>query len=136
MRAEKSRLSALARLSPPTSSTSSGRGPLKQRQQWSDNDQFLLIDLVARCHGSWSKINNNHGHRFEYPRNQQAYRDKARNLKVDFLMTDKVLPPCFDLVALGHKEVEKLSSFGKNPYRKEKDLDDDGTPINTEMPTE
>lgn len=133
MRAEKHRLSALARLPPPSSSTSAGPQPLKQRQQWSDNDQFLLIDLVARCHGSWSRIDKEHGRRFEYPRNQQAYRDKARNLKVDFLMTDKVLPPCFDLVTLGPKEVQKLSSFGKNPYRKEKDLDDDGTPINTEM---
>jgi hypothetical protein len=70
--------------------------------------------------------------RFQHPRNQQAYRDKARNLKVDFLSTNAVLPPGFDLVALGTKEVRLLQARGKNPFRRERDLDDEGNAINTE----
>ncbi|KAF7544183.1 hypothetical protein G7046_g9836 [Stylonectria norvegica] len=71
-------------------------------------------------------------HRFQYARNQQAYRDKARNMKVDYLIADAVLPPCFDLVALGKKEITRLISLGKNPHRKEKDIDANGRAVGTE----
>ncbi|CAH0017755.1 unnamed protein product [Clonostachys rhizophaga] len=104
----------------------------KSRQPWSSNDTNLLIDLIHAKQAKWSKIEEDENHRFEHPRNQQAYRDKARNLKVEYLLSDRVLPPSFNLVALSKKEIDRLISFGKNPYRKEDDLDDDGNPIGTE----
>uniref|UniRef100_A0A8H7TUG8 Myb-like domain-containing protein n=1 Tax=Bionectria ochroleuca TaxID=29856 RepID=A0A8H7TUG8_BIOOC len=104
----------------------------KSRQPWSSNDTNLLVDLVHAKQAKWSKIEEDENHRFEHPRNQQAYRDKARNLKVEYLLSDRVLPPSFNLVALSKKEIDRLISFGKNPYRKEDDLDDDGNPIGTE----
>lgn len=47
-------------------------------------------------------------------------------------MTDVVLPPCFDLVALGKKEIDRLIGLGKNPYRREADVDENGFAIGTE----
>lgn len=103
----------------------------RQRHTWSDDDCAVLIELIRKHHAAWSAMELD-SHRFQRPRNQQGYRDKARNIKVDLLMADAVLPPCFDLVALGKKECDKLISFGKNPYRRENELDEDGNPIATE----
>ncbi|CAH0039239.1 unnamed protein product [Clonostachys solani] len=117
-----------------TSHGSSGFHPsssFKSRQPWSSNDTNLLINLIHVKQAKWTKIEDEND-RFEHPRNQQAYRDKARNLKVEYLLSDRVLPPSFNLVALSKKEIDRLISFGKNPYRKEDDLDDDGNPIGTE----
>lgn len=68
---------------------------------------------------------------FEIPRNAQAYRDRARNMKVDYLITDAVLPRGFDLVSLSKKEIDRLRKMGKNHERKESDVDRHGRPINT-----
>ena len=106
--------------------------PPKQRQQWSDPDTTALIELVAESRAAWATMEKDAQFRFEHPRNQQAYRDKARNLKVDYLIADAVLPPCFDLVRLGQKEIQRLIAAGKNPHRREDELDERGRPINTE----
>ena len=104
----------------------------KQRHGWTEPDSAMLITLVRERHAAWAAIEQNDSHKFEHPRNQQAYRDKARNLKVDFLLTDAILPPGFDLVALGNKERKRLVSMGKNPDRREKDIDENGNAISTE----
>jgi hypothetical protein len=44
-----------------------------------------------------------------------------------------VLPENFDDIALGQKEIAKLTSFRKNPNRKQNDLDRHGNPIRTEL---
>ncbi|KAH6888041.1 hypothetical protein B0T10DRAFT_66049 [Thelonectria olida] len=105
---------------------------VRQRHGWSPDDMVLLLELIRDRHAAWATIERHDNHKFEHPRNQQAYRDKARNMKVDYLRADAVLPPCFDLVALGRKEVDALISLGKNPYRKEDDVDQNGRAINTE----
>ncbi|PHH67605.1 hypothetical protein CDD83_6500 [Cordyceps sp. RAO-2017] len=94
----------------------------------------MLIELVGATKAAWSKMEELHNDRFEHPRNQQAYRDKARNLKVDMLARDLCLPPYFDLVVLGPKEVNKVKGLGKNPKRREHEVDEQtGTPYNTEL---
>ncbi|KAJ4264018.1 hypothetical protein NW762_006057 [Fusarium torreyae] len=105
----------------------------RQRVQWSGHDSHVLTTLVAKRHASWTIMESQDSHLFEYPRNQQAYRDRARNLKTEILMTDKNLPPGFDLVTLGPKEVEKIKGVGKNPFRMVEDTDEGGYPINTEL---
>lgn len=105
---------------------------VRQRHVWSHDDMLLLLRLIRDRHAAWAAIERCDNEKFEHPRNQQAYRDKARNMKVDYLITDAVLPPCFDLVTLGKKEVDRLISLGKNPYRKEDDVDQDGQAVNTE----
>ncbi|KAG5933903.1 hypothetical protein E4U59_006560 [Claviceps monticola] len=105
----------------------------RQRNPWSDDDSTLLVKLIALERAKWSVIDHKHGHRFEIPRNQQAYRDRARNMKVDFLLADAVLPPGFDLVVLGKKEEIKVVAGRRNPHREEDDRDENGRPINTRI---
>ncbi|ODA78605.1 hypothetical protein RJ55_05987 [Drechmeria coniospora] len=108
------------------------RAAFKTRRPWSNIDAHLLVRLIAETKACWSIIENRHNSRFEHARNQQAYRDKARNLKVDFLLADAPLPPSFDLVALSGKEVARVEAAGKNPYRRENDMVD-GEPVNTRL---
>ncbi|KAF4992367.1 hypothetical protein FGRMN_7223 [Fusarium graminum] len=105
----------------------------KQRVQWSQHDSQVLIDLIAEYGVRWSTIENHGGKLFEYPRNQQAYRDRARNIKTELLIIDVALPPNFDGVALSNKEIQKIKAAGKNPHRRENDVDEQGNPINTEL---
>ncbi|QUC20115.1 uncharacterized protein UV8b_04356 [Ustilaginoidea virens] len=134
---EKARLAARVRArrmrgpSPPRERSPSPPPGTRQRHRWPLHDTERLIRLVNTEKASWRRIEARHGHEFCHRRNHQAFRDKARNLKVDFLLTDRVLPPYFDNVALGGKEISKLKASGKNPFRQEADLDSHGRPINT-----
>ncbi|RYP77777.1 hypothetical protein DL771_000874 [Monosporascus sp. 5C6A] len=102
--------------------------PRQSRIPWSAEDTDLLIKLIAKHRCSWSAIAEEGG--FEVARDQQAVRDRARNLKVLFLQGDKALPACFDMVALGQKERNTVIRVGRNPDRKERDLDRDNNVIN------
>ncbi|PNH44386.1 hypothetical protein VD0004_g3298 [Verticillium dahliae] len=124
---------------------------VQHRVPWSNRDVSKLIDFIATLGCNWSEIeqgaNPHNGHstrgiepttydperHFEVRRGQQAIRDKARNLKVDFLKADIILPPGFDGVLLGTKEIKALTGRGKNPYRRERDVDADGNATNTEF---
>ncbi|PTB70520.1 hypothetical protein BBK36DRAFT_1108703 [Trichoderma citrinoviride] len=105
--------------------------PHQTRHPWSERDSNTLIALIAKRAASWADIDRFDNAKFEHLRNAQAYRDKARNLKVDFLISDAPLPRGFDQVALSRKEIEKVVNTGKNPYRRERDIDDRGRPTNT-----
>ncbi|KAK1976236.1 hypothetical protein LZ30DRAFT_603899 [Colletotrichum cereale] len=122
------------------------RGP-QQRVPWSERDTRRLIRLIDYHNCLWARIAKRQlpEHRlgdpgpevledciFDHPRDQQAIRDKARNLKVDMLKADLNLYPGFDGVALGKKERQVLISRGKNPDRTEADVDEDGAPTHTE----
>ncbi|KAI8957728.1 hypothetical protein F5Y11DRAFT_360596 [Daldinia sp. FL1419] len=100
--------------------------PRQIRVPWSASDTSRLLDLIAdpsiSC--SWSTIAKIGD--FENPRNQQQVRDKARGLKVWYLEGDRILPPGFDQVVLGQKEKDAVIKCGRNPDRKEDDLDEDG----------
>lgn len=105
---------------------------LKRRHVWSERDSTTLIELVASRAAGWADMEKEDRHRFELPRNAQAYRDRARNMKVDFLISDAVLPRGFDLVTLSRKENDRLQKLGKNPARLEADVDRNGRPTHTE----
>ncbi|KAL6917720.1 hypothetical protein FSST1_009215 [Fusarium sambucinum] len=105
----------------------------RQRVPWSDHDTQLLLDLIQEHGARWSMIESECKNYFEHPRNQQAYRDRARNLKTEVLITDAVLPPNFNEVALGSKEIARVKAVGKNPHRREEDVETNGNPINTEL---
>lgn len=102
------------------------------RHKWSDMDTMLLVRLVDQCDANWAMIARVGGNEFDPPRNQQSCRDRARNFKVDLLLTDSVLPPQFDKVALSKKEIERLVRAGKNPFRRESDVDASGYVLNTD----
>ncbi|KAI0547554.1 hypothetical protein F4679DRAFT_361481 [Xylaria curta] len=100
------------------------------RERWSDVDTDHLLDLIAdrdlNC--SWSAIEKKGG--FQTPRNQQAIRDKARNLKKGYLCADAILPSGFDYVYLSKKERDDVIVSGHNPDRSENDIDERGRVIN------
>lgn len=50
-----------------------------------------------------------------------------------FYRADAILPRGFDYVVLGKKEREAVKACGKNPDRKEGDVDENGHPISTEL---
>ncbi|KAH9437251.1 hypothetical protein MCOR02_000906 [Pyricularia oryzae] len=110
--------------------------PPQTRVPWSIPDCQRLIGAVGAYDAKWSKIAEairNGQVPLEHPRDQQALRDKARLIKQDMLKTDSILPPGFDLVLFGRKENEAVINVGKNPHRKESDIDPTtGRPVNTE----
>ncbi|KAL6880948.1 hypothetical protein J3F83DRAFT_720408 [Trichoderma novae-zelandiae] len=105
--------------------------PHRLRHSWSEKDSKTLIELIAKRGASWAKIFNEDQHKFDLPRGAQAYRDRARNLKVRFLLNDEILPPAFDLVVLSSKEIDRVCLAKKNPFRRESDVDRYGRPTNT-----
>ncbi|GJN67446.1 hypothetical protein PLICBS_001471 [Purpureocillium lilacinum] len=109
------------------------RTELGRRTPWSAHDVDQLIRLVAKHRAAWSAIAKDETARWDRDkekRGQQGLRDKARNLKVDFLLADMPLPPCFDLVALSSKEVRRVEDAGRNPHRREDELDENRQPTN------
>ncbi|KAM3513583.1 hypothetical protein MY11210_002778 [Beauveria gryllotalpidicola] len=101
------------------------------RVRWTKHDDEVLLACIAKHWGKWTAIEREEAHLFEHPRDQQAYRDRARNLKVNYMLHDEPLPFGFDWVTFGPKEKARLLKHGKNTERKEADIDKSGRPINT-----
>lgn len=99
------------------------------RTRWTEKDDRELIRLLAAHRASWTLVEQHA--KFEVPRGQVAIRDRARNIKVQILQRDRVLPGGFDLVVLGKKEIAAVMKFNKNPYRSEVDIDAIGNPTRT-----
>ncbi|KFY14833.1 hypothetical protein V492_02382 [Pseudogymnoascus sp. VKM F-4246] len=98
--------------------------PTQTRTKWSEEEVDGFLDLIARYGTSWAKLYaiGVRDEIFDDCRNQVSLKDKARNLKVDFLIARAPLPRNFDYVALSKKEVDKVLARGANPYRKEGEM--------------
>ena len=123
------------RITPSAAPASTARPPPTSTSS-SNPDVDQLIRLVAKHRAAWSAIAKDETARWDRDkekRGQQGLRDKARNLKVDFLLADMPLPPCFDLVALSSKEMQRVEAVERNPHRREDDLDERGQPTNTHL---
>jgi hypothetical protein len=107
-------------------------GALLTRRPWTDRDCGVLVNLVGKRHARWHEMESKDSHLFDIPRNQQAYRDKARLLKVEYLLTDVALPPGFDQVHLARKDIDRVQAQGKNPHRRVSDVSGDRA-INTNL---
>ncbi|KAL8381100.1 hypothetical protein RB595_005399 [Gaeumannomyces hyphopodioides] len=108
----------------------------QKRTAWSTHDCTQLIKAICDHEAKWSKIAaaiKSGEIPFDYERDQQALRDKARLLKVDMLKTDQILSPGFDNVVLGRKERRAVEEVGRNPERREADMEN-GVPTNTMRP--
>lgn len=57
--------------------------PMQRRIPWSEHDEERLISLIEDSGCSWSFLEKVGG--FEHQRNQVALKDKARNMKVDYI---------------------------------------------------
>ena len=102
----------------------------KERIPWSAEEIECLLELIEDFGSGWAKIK----HKDERERNilhcrgQVALKDKARNMKMDFLKylyivsteynganhyrANKPLPPNFECIALKKADVEKLKEMG------------------------
>lgn len=110
------------------------------RTPWSVQDSEVLLNAIEHYGAHWATIVTTCDRRFERSIDQVALKDKARNMKVDFLMyvcpicayrcgsankrgsAGTALPQNFDAVTLGKKEINKIIDKGRNPYRKEGEL--------------
>ncbi|CZR63938.1 uncharacterized protein PAC_13835 [Phialocephala subalpina] len=80
--------------------------PSKKRTAWSEADTQKLIEGIEDWGCSWAVLFKLDG--WEVERDQVALKDKARNLKVNFLKAGMDLPLNFDNVRLGKKEVNAV----------------------------
>jgi hypothetical protein len=101
----------------------------QRRVFWSDEDTKKLIVAIPKYNCAWSQMEEE-GLGLSAPRSQQAIRDKARNVKADLLKADRPLFAGFDGVALSRKEKLAVIAMGRNPDRRETDVDEDGAVIN------
>ncbi|KFY66779.1 hypothetical protein V497_00726 [Pseudogymnoascus sp. VKM F-4516 (FW-969)] len=112
------------------------RKPTQRRTKWSEEETDGLIELIEQHGTSWSDLHRR-GHEMgilHESRDQVALKDKARNIKVDYLIARSELPRNFDGISLGQKERDKVTARGLNPWRQEGEmvgeetLDMDGQP--------
>ncbi|KAH8601669.1 hypothetical protein B0O99DRAFT_607132 [Bisporella sp. PMI_857] len=87
--------------------------PTRARIPWSESDQRRLIHYIGKYGCSWATIEQNG--RFERTQgvNQVGLKDKARNLKVNYLKAGTAfddLPLHFDRIALGIKEKRAVNA--------------------------
>ncbi|KIV88212.1 hypothetical protein PV10_09129 [Exophiala mesophila] len=86
------------------------------RIPWSEQETERLIEMVGHFHTQWSAIMkrdlvHEDGPRLQN-RNQVALKDKARNIKMDFLKSRRALPPGFEDVSITARDRENLMMMG------------------------
>ncbi|PBP28541.1 MYB DNA-binding domain protein [Diplocarpon rosae] len=85
---------------------SAGPRVYRGRIPWSDDDSARLEEGIEEYGCSWALIHNSR--KWDVDRGQVALKDRARNLKVQYLKNRMVLPRGFDRVALGKKEKDQV----------------------------
>ncbi|KAJ5040475.1 uncharacterized protein L3040_006131 [Drepanopeziza brunnea f. sp. 'multigermtubi'] len=90
--------------------TARARGPQppRGRTPWSDEDSDRLLAGIAEWGCSWTMIEQTQA--FDIPRGQVALKDRARNMKVQYLKNRWPLPVGFENVALGRKEKDAVKA--------------------------
>jgi len=94
----------------------------QSRVPWSQEEETRLLELIADIGCSWSTILTEGRAVWNPKRGQVSLKDKARNMKVDYLLARAELPTNFDRVALSKKEMDRVKKAGLNPYRREGEI--------------
>ncbi|MCJ1358247.1 MAG: hypothetical protein MMC33_008246 [Icmadophila ericetorum] len=102
--------------------TALGPKPPQTRHPWSEAEINLLCDGIAKHGTQWSTIKKEDTADILHRRGQVGLKDKARNIKYDFLNAGIRLPAGFELVPLHTNQKKKLRAGGKLP---ESDAEDD-----------
>ncbi|CAG8976934.1 hypothetical protein HYALB_00008845 [Hymenoscyphus albidus] len=79
------------------------------RSYWSPSDEQELVRMIEKHGCAWSVIERKA--RFDVERNQVQLKDKARNMKVNFIKAKVDLPYNFDQVTIGKKELAIIRRF-------------------------
>jgi hypothetical protein len=95
----------LSRLNPPKPQT---------RKKWSSLEEEHLISLIQEVGCSWARIKKLDEEQRDILalRDQVALKDKARNMKYDYLKAGVHLPDNFNNVALNARQKAKLRELG------------------------
>ncbi|KAL8724538.1 MAG: hypothetical protein Q9181_006781 [Wetmoreana brouardii] len=88
----------------------------RTRTFWSADETERLLELIQGVGTSWSllqKFDNKHpdGPMLE-SRDQVALKDKANNMKMDYLKDGQVLPKNFESVVIKRRQIEELLRLG------------------------
>lgn len=114
--------------------------PKAKGGSYSEKEKTALISAVAEYGAVYSDIcraiTEGKIPMEKKDRTQQAVRGVLRSWKVTMLKNDEVLPQGFDAIILERSWQEKVKKAGKNPDRKESDVDEQGRPTNTEWDAE
>ncbi|MCJ1473475.1 hypothetical protein MMC13_002126 [Lambiella insularis] len=105
----------------------------QKRIPWSEEETDRLIDLIGDYGVSWSLLktmdkslkNAQDRDNILVNRDQVGLKDKARNMKVDYLKTGITLPHNFDGIALKQTDWDKLKQLGIRQVEHSDDEDED-----------
>ncbi|KAJ9632600.1 hypothetical protein H2204_007904 [Knufia peltigerae] len=94
-----------------------GGAAVQVRRGWTEAETHRLIELVELVNGPlWVRIREEDFAHADGPelrnRDQVALKDKARNVKMDFLKARRRLPAGFEKVSIGNRMVGKLRELG------------------------
>lgn len=86
------------------------------RTPWNHQECNRLMEMVERHGTKWARILEEDAVHEDGPllqgRGQVPLKDKARNIKLDFLKARRRLPPGFELVSIGQRCINQLRSWG------------------------
>lgn len=93
---------------------------IQTRTRWTPTEEDALVDYIRRLGCSWSRIKKEDSDdtddkvppRWLDGRDQVALKDKARNMKFDFIKAGVQLPPNFEHVPLNARQKERLREIG------------------------
>ncbi|KAG9793395.1 hypothetical protein ABEF93_002173 [Exophiala dermatitidis] len=89
---------------------------IQVRRPYTDAEVDRLMELVALYGPKWALILKKDRDHPDGPllqnRTQVQLKDKARNIKLDFLKARRPLPPRFELVSIGSRQVAMLQQLG------------------------
>ncbi|KEF58653.1 uncharacterized protein A1O9_06579, partial [Exophiala aquamarina CBS 119918] len=93
-----------------------GPRTVQVRIPWNDLESDRLIEMVARQGTKWARILHEDAIHEDGPllqnRSQVALKDKARNIKILYLKTRRRLPPGFESVSIGQRQINELKDLG------------------------
>ncbi|KAL1301843.1 hypothetical protein AAFC00_006028 [Neodothiora populina] len=84
--------------------------PARQRKPWSAEEIETLISLIGEVGCSWTLIKSYDTEGILSERSQGDLKDKARNMKVDYLCGHQQLPKNFELVQLDQKNIRRVEA--------------------------
>ena len=99
---------------------------VQHRVRWTEEEENALIDYIERLGCSWAQIKREDGRwkadrageadfngpGFLMNRDQVALKDKARNMRFDYMKSGMTLPPNFECVTLSSAQRQKLADMG------------------------